>query len=191
MADPAYGLGFPFGTITNVHFGSNYVGIAAGVNPSNIDYRPNIGFVFPQLAGGTPGFSLVDHGFIDPSLPRFGTPVTAAQLKQQLHTGGGLGVIGFAQAQPELPIGVFPGGAIQYALLMTRELGSPFIVQFNFDGFMPSANWNYTVSVGTIKPGVDQSNIFDFKTKSGSGSAPPAAVSFRVDPGKKKVTLLN
>lgn len=208
-SDHAYALD-PFTTIKNINFGSGVwlalIGSAAPISIGTFPTPPNISATveadLATIAGGTPGFLLVQG--ITPITGSRPMPytVTKADLSKPLRTSAGAGLIGFSVNQVTSsqshspPFNFYNTIQVGVYVKCAGPLSRPFIVRFRANA--DNTNTDGLMVVGIIKNGVMKAGVQNppgagvtasLETPYGGHGQPnPIVTDFFVDPVALTVT---
>jgi hypothetical protein len=186
--DNPYELDF-FQEITDVHFGGQWFSIVASATVG--DHGTSLSFDFPGMAGGTPGFNLIQSGSpVGPwyTLPLGGShTVTNSDLHKQLTTAAGAHMTGF---------GYVMRSEVQVFLQLTALLmAQPFRIRARCTTSVSTPlAFVETIQKNALKAGIPVGSIVQpptsppiqsskFKNFNRSGSA-----DFIIDPATLQVT---
>lgn len=145
MTDNPYSLDF-LQQITKVQFGVQWLTIAA---LGFTDQAEKITVDFPDISGGTPGFTLLDAASLPP--PKFlGSPhqVTAKDISHGLITEAGAPLTGFGLKVFDFPIAGPTGRGAQVFIALNHFLPS---TPFRVTVFGTNTNTSGLGFVGTMK----------------------------------------
>lgn len=193
MTDAPYSLDF-FQRVVNCQWGSRWIGPAAQYLAGGAVEHVNMSLTFPDLSGGTPGFTLMTDGTL-PSHPSIFNPVTSDEVSATIKTAANRSMTGFARSFPGTPPPVKPGGTTFYFIKLDNNLPSTGNLRFRISlSGVVSGSWNIIgATFKDIKPGIPAGNFDSFSAVSVTGTtshgdSPPALTTFSVNLETLEVT---